>query len=97
MKRKKRHSGEGILDVFRTAFSEAMLPLQPMIHINCSGALELENVGSILEYSGERIVFRLGAYKVSVQGEELHIVALNRHITVIRGRIFRVDLLEVER
>ena len=49
-----------------------------------------------MEYGAQRVVFRLRTYRVAVTGEALTIVSLNAHITEIRGRIFRVDLLEAE-
>ena len=95
---KKQKPKVSVKEALRASFSmPAVLELtQPVVHINCSGGLELENCGGILEYDAQRVVFCLRAYRVAVTGEALTIVSLNAHITEIRGRIFRVDLLEAE-
>lgn len=99
MERKKRRLNGSVKETLRNAFPapDGLALLQPLVHINCRGWLELENCGSILEYGEGRVVFRLQERCVAVTGEALTIVSLNAHITEIRGRIFRVDLLEAEK
>jgi hypothetical protein len=99
LRRKKQKTKESLKEALRNTFSvpEVFDLTQPLLHINCSGSLELENCGGILEYDAKRIVFRLKDRRVAVTGEAMTIVSLNAHITEIRGQIFRVDLLEAEK
>lgn len=98
MRKKGRHSKEKLSEALREAFSvaQAQLPVQPLMHINGRGWIELENCGGILEYDEGKIVFRVLEFRVTVYGEALSIVSLNSHITEIRGRIFRLDFGEDE-
>lgn len=99
MGRKKRKPQETWSEALRKSFSvpKTLELTQPLIHISCSGGIELENCGGVLEYDAEKVVFRLKGRRVAVMGESLTIVSLNAHITEIRGQIFRVDLLEAEK
>lgn len=96
MGRKKRKPKDSLKEALRASFSmpEFLELTQSLVHIKCSGGLELENCEGILEYDAQRVVFRMRGRCIAVLGEALTIVSLNAHITEIRGRIFRVDLLE---
>lgn len=98
MRRKKQGEKEKITDLFRTAFSTAQhsFVLQPLVHINGRGWLELENCSKILEYGPQRIIFHMLELCITVYGEEMVIVSLDAHITEIRGRIFRMDFGEAD-
>lgn len=96
MSKNRRRPKDTVRDALRASFAipETLVLTQPLVHINCNGWIEIENCGGISEYGVQKIVFRLGRRGVAVMGEDLMIVSLNAHITEIRGRIFRVDLLE---
>lgn len=98
VKRKRQHEKEKITDLLHTAFSTAQnsFILQPLVHINGRGWLELENCSRILEYGPQRIVFRMLEKSITVYGEEMVIISLDAHITEIRGRIFRMDFGEAD-
>ncbi len=97
MSKRTQRPGETLKEALRASFSlpAELDAAQPLVHINCKGEIEIENCDGILEYSADRIVFRMRKSLVTVMGENLVIASLNRHITQISGRIFRVDFSEV--
>ncbi len=96
MSKKRRRPKERMVDVFRTSFSlsPALDAAQPLIHINCHGSVEIENCSHVVEYGPNRIRMHMKEGDVTVEGEELTILSLNAHVTEIRGRIFRLSLME---
>ncbi len=96
MSKKSRRSNGTLAAALRDSFvlCPAVDLLQPLIHINCHGSVEVENCSRVLEYGEHRIRLQVRNSVVTLEGEGLLILSLNAHVTEIRGRIFRLSLAE---
>ena len=87
--RDPRPTGKGSLH--QLFCGEALTELiQPVLHINCRGSIEVENCSRVLEYTPQRIRLQLSERTVTVEGDALVILSLNRYVTQIRGDIYRL-------
>ena len=96
MKKSIRHSrpakGNSLYQLF---CDEALTDLtQPVLHINCRGSIDVENCSRVLEYTPQRIRLQLSERVITVEGDALAILSLNRYVTQIRGEIYRLTFAQ---
>lgn len=96
MKKSIRHPRPaGKSSLHQLLYGEALTDLiQPVLHINCRGSIEVENCSRVLEYTPQRIRLQLSEQIVTVEGDTLVILSLNRYVTQIRGAIYRLTFAQ---
>lgn len=70
--------------------TSALLYGRPMLHINCSGSLEVENCRGILAYDEEKLKLNMGDLCVQIEGDGLMIDTYSKKLITIHGRIFAI-------
>ncbi len=93
MGKRKQRQGDSLADVLRESFAlpQVLDAVQPLVHINCRGSIQLENCDRILEYSPACIRLQMLNNVVAIEGDDLTILSLNAHITEVHGKIFRLS------
>lgn len=91
--RRKNRPKDSVADALCSSFvlRPQLDAVQPWIHINCRGSVEIENCRRVLDYGPRRIRLEMGAGSVTLEGEDLVILSLNAHVTEVRGRLFRLS------
>ena len=56
---------------FGTQTVQTVLYGRPVLHVDCGGALEIENCRSILQYDAEKLKLDMGELSVTIEGNEL--------------------------
>lgn len=96
MKKSIRHPrsvGEGSLH--RLLNGDILTDLmQPVLHVNCRGCIDVENCSRVLEYTPQRIRLQLSEQIVTIEGDALAILSLNRYVTQIRGTVYRLTFAQ---
>lgn len=68
-----------------------------ILHIQCGGALEVENCRAVLECTEERMRLQMARCEVVLTGENLQLESLNRQTLVLRGRISQITFQQAKR
>lgn len=89
----------GERDSFRRAMGFVTQPLRalygvPALHLECGGALEIENCRGILQYDAQRLRLDMGGWTVTVEGDGLTVDNYQRATMTVRGRFFSIHLGE---
>jgi len=66
---------------------------RPLLHIDCRGAVQIDNCKGILLYNETAVEFAMGSTRVRLTGDALRLETVAKEIVLVRGRIFRVDFL----
>ncbi len=64
------------------------------VHIYGSDYAEVEGAKSILQYSGQRVVFNMGAEKMSIEAENIVLEKLTRTALTVRGKISKIEFVQ---
>lgn len=93
MARAKKSPHPGLWQTLRGVLAQppAGLYRQPVLHVNCSGLVEVEGCCAVLLYDAQQIKLDLGRWQVSLFGDELTLEAFNRSQLIIRGRVFKTE------
>ena len=83
--RKKQNLLPGLAD--RLELPEEALSGAAKLTVTAGHRALIENHRGILEYGRERITVNFGAERLSLCGQELRIVAMNRRELLIRGEL----------
>ena len=70
---------------FGTQTVQTVLYGRPVLHVDCGGALEIENCRSILQYDAEKL--KLG---VTIEGNELVVDTYQKTLITVRGQVFSI-------
>ena len=62
-----------------------------LLHIDCSGSLQVDNCKGILLYNENAVEFDMDTVRVRVSGDALALETVEKGILLLRGRIFRLD------
>lgn len=89
----------GERDSFRRAMGFVTQPLRalygvPALHLECGGALEIENCRGILQYDAQRLRLDMGGWTVTVEGDGLTVDNYQRATMTVHGRFFSIHLGE---
>ena len=68
-----------------------------ILHIQCGGAIEVENCRAVLECTEERVRLQVARWEVALTGEKLQLESLNRRTLVLRGRIVQITFQQTKR
>ena len=69
---------------------------RPMLHIDCTGRVEVEGCRGVLLFNEERLALDMGRWQVSLCGDGLVLEGLTRRSLQIRGTLLRVELSTAE-
>ncbi len=80
---------------FRRAMGLATQPVRalygvPALHVECGGALEIENCRGILQYDAQHLRLDMGGWTVTVEGDDLTVDNYQRATMTVRGRVFSI-------
>ena len=83
----------GVLPALRGVLAgpPAGLYRQPVLHINCSGLVEIEGCRAILLYDEQQLRLDLGRWQVSLFGDGLMLESFSKTGLIIRGRVFKTE------
>ena len=59
-------------------------------HVDCGGALEIENCRSILQYDAEKLKLDMGELSVTIEGNELVVDTYQKTLITVRGQVFSI-------
>ena len=68
----------------------ALLLSRPVLHVDCGGALEIENCRSILQYDAEKLKLDMGELSVTIEGNELVVDTYQKTLITVRGQVFSI-------
>ena len=63
---------------------------RPVLHVDCGGALEIENCRSILQYDAEKLKLDMGELSVTIEGNELVVDTYQKTLITVRGQVFSI-------
>lgn len=69
---------------------------QAVLHINCSGQVEIENCREILEYTPERLRLDMGRWDVELWGSDLVLCSVGGPVLTLQGRVFKTEFFYKE-
>ncbi|MEG1381642.1 MAG: YabP/YqfC family sporulation protein [Ruthenibacterium sp.] len=69
---------------------------QPMVHLNCNGALVIENYKQIITYQPEQIRLDMGKIVLQIEGDALVMDTLQKTCITVHGNLFAVRFLYEE-
>ena len=73
---------------FGTQTVQTVLYGRPVLHVDCGGALEIENCRSILQYDAEKLKLDMGELSVTIEGNELVVDTYQKRSSRCEGRCF---------
>ncbi|MEG1925367.1 MAG: YabP/YqfC family sporulation protein [Ruthenibacterium sp.] len=65
---------------------------QPMLHLNCNGALVIENYKQIITYQPLQIKLDMGKICLLIEGDALVMDTLQKTCITVHGNVFTVRL-----
>ena len=86
--RRKKKPGERYS--FRRAMGFGTQTVQTVLHVDCGGALEIENCRSILQYDAEKLKLDMGELSVTIEGNELVVDTYQKTLITVRGQVFSI-------
>lgn len=81
---------------FGTQTVQTVLYGRPVLHVDCGGALEIENCRSILQYDAEKLKLDMGELSVTIEGNELVVDTYQKTLITVRGQVFFPSILVTE-
>lgn len=75
---------------FGTQTVQTVLYGRPVLHVDCGGALEIENCRSILQYDAEKLKLDMGELSVTIEGNELVVDTYQKMLITVRGQVFSI-------
>ena len=87
-KRKEKFSAPQALGLKQSDAMRRSMYRQQMIHINCDGAIEIENSEGIIDYDVHHVKLSMGNTCVVIEGDELVMDTYQKNHIVVHGRIF---------
>lgn len=93
MPKAKKTPRKGFLQTLQSILAPppAGLYRQPVLHINCSGLVEIEGCRAVLLYNEQQLKLDLGKWQVSLFGDGLSLETFSKTGLVIRGRVFKTE------
>ena len=76
-------------DVYKSQV-QTVLYGRPVLHVDCGGALEIENCRSILQYDAEKLKLDMGELSVTIEGNELVVDTYQKTLITVRGQVFSI-------
>ena len=68
-----------------------------ILHIQCGGAIEVENCRAVLECTEDRVRLQMARWEVVLRGRKLQLESLNRRTLVLRGCISQISFQQAKR
>lgn len=89
----KKTPHRGFLQTLQSVLAAppAGLYRQPVLHINCSGLVEIEGCRAVLLYNEQQLKLDLGKWQVSLFGDGLMLESFSKTGLVVRGRVFKTE------
>lgn len=63
---------------------------QPLLHVNCAGALEIENCKGIVSYDSHQLRINMGEQEVLIEGDDIVVGTYQKKMITVRGHIFSI-------
>lgn len=65
---------------------------QPILHINCTGEVTVENCKAVLEYEAQKLRLDMGSWDAAIWGDDLKLVGLGGSLLRVKGTVFKTEL-----
>ena len=88
-RRRQRFSLKRAMGVSAQAAQDVLYG-QPLLHVNCKGALEIENCRAIVQYDSQRLRLDMGSMEVLIEGDDMTVGTYQKKLITVRGRIFSI-------
>ena len=89
-KSKEKFSAAQALGLKQSDVARRAMYHQQMIHVNCEGAIEVENSEGIIDYDMHHVKLSMGKVCVVIEGDDLVMDTYQKNHIVIHGRIFEL-------
>lgn len=93
MSKKQKHTPPFSLSKafgFHSRTLQETLYQQPMVHLNCNGALVIENYKQIVQYHPALIKLDMGKICIQIEGDSLMMDTLQKACITVHGNVFAV-------
>ena len=96
MKLKPNKEKYNLTDVLKDIYSSENDAVQTSVSIDVNGCINLDSFKKIIDYKNDTIILETKQKKVYIYGEDLTILACNKHNAVCNGKIRKIELFDNE-
>ena len=96
MKLKPNKENEGIKTIFKDIYSGENDAIKTSVSIDINGCITLDSFKKLIDYRNNMIIMETKLKRVYIYGEDLIILACNKHNAVCSGKISKIELFDNE-